>query len=166
MLFTRLTLWGGFARLRSESLGRERPEKGVNVALPGGLRSAAWMVLGLAAVLAGCATVGPGSSAEQKEKVVAERAQARWDVLIKGDVASAYQFLSSGSKAATPLELYKANVKPGMWRQAKVGKIDCEVETCKVTMLVTYDAKQMKGIQTPVPETWIIENGSAWYVYR
>jgi hypothetical protein len=47
-----------------------------------------------------------------------------------------------------------------------VGKIACEAELCKVQMLVTYDAKRMKGIETPVDETWIIENGSAWYVYR
>lgn len=166
MMFTRLTLWGAFARLRSECLGPERPEKGVNAALAAALRSAGWTVFGVAAVLAGCATVGPSSSAEQKQKVVAERAQARWDELLKGDVASAYKFMSNGSKAATSLDLYKTKVKPGIWRQAKVEKVDCEAETCKVTMLVTYDVKQMKGIQTPVDETWIIENGSAWYVYR
>jgi len=33
-------------------------------------------------------------------------------------------------------------------------------------MLVTYDVRRMKGIETPVDETWIIEKGSAWYVYR
>jgi hypothetical protein len=129
------------------------------------LRSIAWLTLG-SAVVAGCASVSSNSSSEQKQKVVAERAQARWDVLIKGDVASAYQFLSSGSRASTSLDLYKAKMKPGLWRQAKVDKVDCEGEICKVMMLVTYDAKQMKGIETPVAETWIIENGSAWYVYR
>jgi hypothetical protein len=74
--------------------------------------------------------------------------------------------LRSGSRASTSLDLYKAQMRPGLWRQAKVDKVDCEGEICKVVMLVTYDAKQMKGIETPVAETWIIENGSAWYVYR
>jgi hypothetical protein len=110
--------------------------------------------------------VSVGSSPEQKQKVVAERAQARWDVLIKGDVTSAYQFLSSGSKASTSLDLYKDKTKPGMWRGAKVDKVECEAEVCKVKMLITYDAKRMRGIETPVDETWIIESGSAWYVYR
>ena len=126
----------------------------------------AGLVLGVAVAVAGCATIAPDSSAEQKQKVIAERAQARWDMLIKGDVGGAYQFLSIGSKAGMPAELYKAKIKPGLWRQAKVGKIDCEVEVCKVTMLVTYDAKRMKGVETPIDETWIIEKGSAWYVYR
>ena len=166
MLFPQLTLWGAFARLRSENVGRQRPEKGMDVALPAGLRFAGWAVLGVAAVLVGCATIGPGSSPEQKQKVVAERAQERWDVLIKGDVAGAYRFLSAGSKASTSAELYKAKMKPGLWRQAKVDGVDCEAEVCKVTVLVTYNAKRMKGIETPVAETWIIENGSAWYVYR
>jgi hypothetical protein len=53
-----------------------------------------------------------------------------------------------------------------MWREAKVGKVDCEAEVCKVIMLITYDTKRMKGIETPIDETWVIENGSAWYVYR
>jgi len=166
MPFTRLTLWGPFASLRTESPGQGRLETGADSGLATRLlRSIAWLTLG-SAVLTGCASVSVGSSPEQKQKVVAQRAQARWDVLIKGDVTSAYQFLSSGSKASTSFELYKDKVKPGMWRGAKVDKVDCEAEVCKVKMLITYDAQRMKGIETPVDETWIIESGSAWYVYR
>jgi hypothetical protein len=130
------------------------------------MRWSAWLVLGAAAMSAGCAIIGAGSSPEQKQKVVAERAKERWDLLIKGDVAGAYQFLSSGSKAATPADVYKAKIRPGLWRQATVSKVDCQAEVCKVIMLITYDAKRMKGIETPIDETWVIENGSAWYVYR
>jgi hypothetical protein len=167
MPFTRLTLWGAFASLRSESQGKGHSKTKADVCSPGLLdRWLAWMTLAAVVGAAGCASVAPGSSAEQKQRVVAERAQARWELLLKGDVASAYQFLSAGSKAATPVDVYKTKVKPGMWRQVKVGKVDCEAELCKVVMMVTYDVKQMKGIETPVDETWIIENGSAWYVYR
>ena len=167
MPYTRLTLRGGLASLRSESPAKGQSESSAVVGWQGPpLRSVAWVVAGAVIGLAGCATVSPSSSAEQKQKVVAERAQARWELLLKGDVASAYQFLSAGSKAAMPVEQYKAKIKPGMWRQVKVGKVDCAAELCKVVMQVTYDAKHMKGIETPVDETWIIENGSAWYVYR
>ena len=165
MPFTRLTLWGAFASLQSETPVKGHLETGDGEA---GivLRWLVWLMVGALAGLAGCATIGTSSSAEQKQKVVAERAQARWELLIKGDVSGAYQYLSTGSKAATPMDLYKAKIKPGLWREAKVGKIDCDAELCKVIMLVTYDAKRMKGIETPVDGTWIIENGSAWYVYR
>jgi hypothetical protein len=168
MRFMRLTLLGGFASLRSES--RQKGYLGLGMGLPNPsvrrIDGLMLTMLGVAAALAGCASIGATSPAEQKQKVVAERAQARWDLLIKGDIGSAYQFLSAASKATTSVDLYKAKTKPGMWHQAKVGTIECEAEVCKVTMMITYDAKQMKGIETPVPETWIIENGSAWYVYR
>jgi hypothetical protein len=124
------------------------------------------LYLALGSGLAGCAGIRVDSSAEAKQRFVAERAQARWQVLMKGDVEGAYQFLSAGSKAATPFELYRAKMRPGMWRAAKVEKVDCKEEICKVIMTITYDTRPMKGIQTPFDETWIIENGSAWYVYR
>ncbi len=168
MRFMQLTLGEAFASLRGESTENERPETGAcgERSLS---RTAQWMAglgVGLALGLTGCASLSADSAGEQKQKVVAERAQARWNVLIKGDVEAAYQFLSTGSRAATPVATYKAKIKPGLWREAKVGKIDCEAEICKVVMLVTYDTRRMKGIETPVDETWVIEKGSAWYVYR
>ena len=168
MRFMRLTLGGPFASLQGESIGKKRPKAGAwqgrSIVRP--VRWMAWLALGLAAGLSGCAGLSVDSALERKQQVVAERAQARWDALLTGNVDAAYQFLSAGSKAATPVALYKAKIKPGMWRAAKVDKIDCEREICNVMMLITYDAKVMKGIQTPFDENWIIENGSAWYVYR
>ena len=156
MRFMRLTLWGAFDRLQHE---RERFSAGFATrALPW----SRWLVVGLA----GCASIGVDSPPEAKQKVVAERAEARWQLLIKGDVAGAYDFMSAGSKAVTSLDMYKAKVRPGGWRQASVEKVDCAAEVCRVVMKITYDRKQMKGIETPLDETWIIEKGSAWYVYR
>ena len=128
-------------------------------------------VLGLAVALAGltvaaCASITVDSAPEVKQKVVAERAQARWQALMKGDLDAAYGFLSPASKKATPFPAYARTIKPGMWRDVKVDKVDCEAEVCKVQLAVTYDAKMMKGITTPVWESWVIEDGSAWYVYR
>jgi hypothetical protein len=130
----------------------------------GDLRWMGWLGLGLA--LAGCASVRVDSAPEEKQKFVAQRAEARWQLLIKGDMAGAYEFLSAGSKATMPLDAYKSKIKPGMWRQASVEKVDCQAEVCNVVLQITYDRKQMKGIQTPLTESWIIENGSAWYIYR
>ena len=46
-------------------------------------------------------------------------------------------------------------------------------ELCSVKLQLTYDIprgpmspKPVKGIETPLTERWVIENGSAWYVYR
>lgn len=156
MRFSQLTLWGPFARLPSK--------KGRFGSLARLLHWTGWLALGVG--LAGCAGISADSSPEAKQKLVAERAEARWQALLKGDVDGAYQYLSAGSKAATSLPLYKAKIKPGLWRKAKVDKVDCDAELCKVQMTITYDYRNMKGIETLLPETWIIENGSAWYVYR
>ena len=137
-----------------------------------GKKTLASLVIGAAAVaLSGCAGmagfgINKDSDAVAKQKVVAERAQARWQSLIKGDLDAAYAYLSEGSKATTPLDVYKAKIRPGLWRQAKVEKVECEAEVCKVELQITLDHKLMKGIQTPLNESWIIEKGSAWYVYR
>jgi len=122
-------------------------------------------------MVAGCASISATSAPEEKQKVVAERAEARWQLLIKGDVPGAYEYLSAGSKAATPLAAYLGKIKPGMWRKAKVDKVSCEAEICKVQMLIGYEMRKRgtpldMQVETPVAETWIIENGSAWYVYR
>jgi hypothetical protein len=133
-------------------------------------RLAALFAAGAVATMAlgGCAVFGINKDSDPaaKQKVVAQRAEARWQSLIKGDLDAAYAYLSEGSKATTPLDVYKAKIRPGMWRQAKVEKVECEAEVCKVEMQITFDHKLMKGIQTPLNESWIIEKGSAWYVYR
>ena len=109
---------------------------------------------------------GKEASPEDKEKLVAQRAEARWQALIKGDLDTAYTFLSPGSKAATSLALYKGKVKPGIWRQARASSVKCEGDVCNVTITIVYDVKRMKGIETQLAENWIIENGTPWYVYR
>jgi len=79
---------------------------------------------------------------------------------------AAYEFLSPGSRAVTPLAVYKGKLKPGMWRSAKVRSVECEADVCSVNLLIEYDVRAAKGIQTPLTEKWIIESGNAWYVDR
>ena len=154
-------------RLCHESKGARRGKTRVQLPLAAGLGRA----LGLAVALAGlavaaCASISVDSAPEAKQKYVAERALARWQALMKGDLDAAYAFLSPASKKATPLATYARSIRPGMWRNAKVDKVDCEAELCKVQLAITYDAKMMKGITTPIWESWVIEDGSAWYVYH
>lgn len=166
MRVVRLTVLGAFDRLTHECLRASGRIAGVRCAgLKAALgRWAGWLFLAVG--LAGCATINVDSAPEEKAKVITQRAEARWELLIKGDLAGAYQYLSEGSKSATSLDQYKAKIKPGKWREAKVEKVECEREICRVSVQITYDVKRMKGIQTPLTERWIIENGSVWYVYH
>jgi hypothetical protein len=128
-------------------------------------------------VLAGCAsTPQPGSPAtaqaplasvtspEAKQELVRMRATSRWELLIKDDMDAAYAYLSPGSRATIPPEKFKKNFRRGAFRAARVDTITCDGDACVARMLVTYDHPKMKGITTPVLESWIIDGGQAWYV--
>ena len=109
---------------------------------------------------------GKDLTPQAKQSLVTERVNARWDALIRGNLDEAYTFMSAGSQEAMPLKVYKTKIKPGMWRAVKIEGMECEAEICYVRMTLTYDHQRMKGIQTPFTETWILEKGNAWYVYR
>jgi hypothetical protein len=123
----------------------------------------------VAASLAGCASVSDGGkelTPEAKQALVTQRINARWDLLIKGNLEGAYEYMSAGSKEAIPFKVYKSKIKPGLWRAVKIDSMECGTDICQVKMTLTYDHQLMKGIQTPFQETWILEKGNAWYVFR
>ncbi|MFO1305841.1 MAG: hypothetical protein U1F54_19125 [Burkholderiales bacterium] len=126
-------------------------------------------------VLAGCASTtppgaGPAPAAavntpEGKVALVRERALSRWALLIKDDMDAAYAYMSPGSKEIVTLAKFKANFRRGAFRDAKVDNVACDGDACVVKLYVTYDHTKMKGITTPVSESWIVDGGQAWYVY-
>jgi len=126
----------------------------------------------VAALLGGCAGgAGLGgltadAPADVKREAVAARAKARWEALINKDLDGAYAFLSPGSKATMPLDLYKAKHKVGMYRAVKVDAVECDGDACKVNLSLTYDYRRFKGITTPLVENWIISQGQAWFVEK
>ena len=125
----------------------------------------------VALAAAGCATAPFGvftadSPAEQKSAVVRERAQARWQALIKDDIETAYGYLSPTTRDVVSLEQYKKKVARGTFRDAKIESVACEAELCKVKLTLTYDHARLKVMVTPLEETWIIERGQFWYVLR
>jgi len=84
----------------SNSLGtlldrRAMPDE---LAKGGSMDCARWLgVIFLVCGLAGCAGTGIKSNEEADAKIaVAKKAKSRWDALIKGDLAAAYEYLSPG----------------------------------------------------------------------
>ncbi len=124
--------------------------------------------------LAACANVpgngGPASAAvpvtaEAKQALVKQRAEARWNLLIKGDFDGAYQFMSAGSRETTSLDRFKANIRHNSFRSIKTEGVTCDGDACTIRLALTYDHASMKGIVTAVVESWIIEGSQAWYVF-
>lgn len=118
--------------------------------------------------LAACAGLG-GVTKDSPESVkvaaVTKQVEARWDALIGGDVPKSYSFLSTGSKATLSLDLYKVKARLSGFRAARIEKVVCEPEICKVSLRVTLDTKRMKGLPMPETETWILEGGEYRYVW-
>src|ERR1700682_4077466 len=82
MQVKRLTLLGAFDSLRNECAGASQRKLGV---WRDGLKALRWSwvgVLMLGAGLAGCAEISVTSAPEAKTKYVAQRAEARWQLLI------------------------------------------------------------------------------------
>jgi len=121
----------------------------------------------LVTLAAGCATTGSltaDSPAQVKQDAVKARAQARWDALIRQDFDAAYQYLSPAFRDTTSLAAWKSRFRPVGWRKAEVDSVACEGEVCEVTLRLTYDARQMTGIVTPIQEKWVMQKGQFWYV--
>jgi len=122
--------------------------------------------LGLAAC-AGMGGITPETPVEKKEAVVAERAQERWNALIRNDYLAAYEYLSPTARELLPYDEYRTRARGELrYTAAKVDRVTCEAEACKVRMIVTYDHRLMKGIVTPVDESWVLDKGQFWYLYR
>ncbi len=126
--------------------------------------------IAVAVLAAGCVTLGgsiaPDASPEAKRAAVRERSEARWQAILKGNVAAAYEFYSPGSRQQVSLPTFEARTRGVSFRDVKVEAVECEAEICKVRISITYDHRLMKGMVTPAGETWIIEQGQAWYVWQ
>jgi hypothetical protein len=130
---------------------------------------ALWLAVALGAV--GCATTGglsKESSPEAKSAAVAARASARWQALIARDYKGAYEYLSPASREAVSLSRYQERIEAIEYRAATIERVECEAEVCRVFLRLTYDFPPAKarGVVTPLDESWIIDQGQAWFVFR
>jgi hypothetical protein len=145
---------------------------GIAPAMIDRMRFLAVAVVGV--VVASCATLKPDSPDEEKVKLVSERAAARWQAIIGKDFATAYEYLSPASRTAVTPIGFKTVASRIDYRAVKVTGAACEGGTCRVKLMLTYNAavatkggetEPIKNITTPLEENWVIERGQLWYVW-
>jgi hypothetical protein len=122
----------------------------------------------VSASVAACATLRADSPAEEKVKVVTERANARWQAIIRKDFDAAYEYLSPTSRQTVTRAGFKAIASRLQYKGVEIKEVACEAATCKVKLELTYDVPmraQVQGVRTPLDESWVIDNGQAWYVW-
>ena len=116
----------------------------------------------LVAVSASCATV----ETRRPEDAVKEKAQARWNALVQGDVKAAYEYFSPGSRATLSLIDFTNGIRIGFWKKVVVDKVECGgPDSCEVFTTIEYDHRGMR-IKTPHRETWIREGTNWWFLRR
>jgi phosphate-selective porin len=116
--------------------------------------------------LAACAATGP------KTPPVVERAQARWNALLAGDLETAYGYYSPGYRSATSMVDFSI-----AWRARKVGYTSaaykehtCEEKRCTVAFDVGFKVnKPVPGLDVweshqVIGDTWIQTDGEWWYL--
>jgi hypothetical protein len=116
----------------------------------------------LAVVLCSCAAIAPRSA----ETIVRERAQARWDALVKNDFNAAYGYLSPGSRSVITAPDYAASLRQGFWKAATVEKVECgSAQLCEVTATIEYE-HMGRRTKTPLRESWIRDGSEWWYLQK
>jgi len=126
-------------------------------------RIAGMVAAGVVAVLAGCAA-GPVEMKEDREAIVKQRSQARWNALVADRLDEAYGYYSPASRSTMSLQDFIRSIRGGFWTSARVDKVSCEVEdSCEVEVTIEYRFQSFRS-KAPVKETWIRTDGQWWYV--
>jgi hypothetical protein len=118
------------------------------------------------ALLSACATFQT-----KPEDTVTQRANARWEALVKGDMAKAYTYSTPGFRAVVDLEGFKGRTGiAGRWRSAQVVNVTCDTpERCKAVIKLEFSTLipgfSKDRMTTHIDETWLLEDGQ-WWIFQ
>jgi hypothetical protein len=124
----------------------------------------------LLALCCGLLMLSACTTTPHSEATLEERATARWDALLSGDVEAAYEYLSPGFRSSVSLLQYHRSLllSKVKWTGAKYIKGDCEETTCNVKILLDFTiygalpgVSSMDSKQT-IEESWLLVKG-VWY---
>lgn len=119
-------------------------------------------VLGIGLMLGACAMLEQ-AGVDRDKQAVSQRSQERWDLLMKGKAAEAYEYFSPATRTSLSLESFRKRSGAGRWwRTIKLDRVDCQPEVCSVTMLLEYDLYELKGLKAGIEEKWVKEDGTWW----
>lgn len=123
----------------------------------------------ISVALVGCA--GVSGPVKAPEEVVRERANARWQALVGGDLEKAYSYLSPATREIKSLERYESSVYGvGRWKGASVTEVKCDPQRCEavveVRSLIYMRRAGMMETKGAVNETWLYDEKTRnwWFV--
>ncbi|MCW8925429.1 MAG: hypothetical protein OQJ84_04155, partial [Xanthomonadales bacterium] len=97
---------------------------------------------------------------------------ARWDALLSGDLAAAYEYLSPGYRSSVSLLQYQRLIllKKVKWTSAEYIESDCEENSCNVKIMLGFTVYgALPGMRTftdtqDIEESWVRVEGQWYYV--
>jgi len=145
-------------------MGFAAPDR--SLARPGLLRRLSILALCLP-LLAACA-----ATPAARDKLIEERAQARWDALLARDYEAAYGYLSPGYRSTTSVTDFEISVRARrvQYISAEYRSHSCEEAVCTVQIMVGYRVvRPVVGVPewkstSLVEERWINSDGGWWFL--
>lgn len=118
-------------------------------------------------LLAACA-----ASPAARDELLQQRAQARWDALLAGDFAAAYEYFSPGYRSGKSVADFEIDIRSRrvQYVSAAYQQHACDETACTVKMLVGYRVvRPVAGVPewnstSLVEERWINSGGSWWFL--
>lgn len=124
-------------------------------------------------LLSACATstVNTEAGSSDPSSLVEARAMARWDALLSGDLAAAYEYLSPGFRSSVSSLQYQRSIllKKVKWTSAEIIESKCEETICNVEILLGFTVYgALPGVSKfedteQIYETWVLVDGK-WYL--
>ncbi len=116
-------------------------------------------------LLCACATTA------RTENSIEKRATARWNAVLSGDLAGAYEFLSPGFRSSVSSTQYQRSIllKQVKWTGARYMESECTETICKVKISVDYTVYgALPGVNSfdstqTIHESWVLVDGN-WYL--
>jgi hypothetical protein len=105
-----------------------------------------------------------------KENMIEQRVNERWEKLLSGDLAGAYEYLSPGYRSSVSSLQYQRTIllKQIKWTSAKYLESNCADTNCTAKVAVGFTVYGgVPGIKSfsstrNVEETWLLVDG-IWY---
>jgi hypothetical protein len=122
----------------------------------------------LSAAMALTVVTGCASLQSTPQDKVRQLANQRWQYIVEGKFDKAYEmtvpsFRKLKTKENYTVTMLTANVK---WQSGEVIKVECETQTCKVTIKAASQIMlptRFKGpLVSGLDETWVFEEGQWW----
>lgn len=132
------------------------------------------LVLMSMVLISGCSQQAVKSDPGSAEEIVGQRAQSRWDLLLKRDYMAAYEYYTPGFRAITPADVYSVDLRssPVRWTSARLQAVECSsADYCEAEVMVDASVLNMLegadrvDFTSKVTEEWILLDGQ-WYYSR